>query len=141
MSDAQRAIEVHLRRSKREDFEAILARSSIGMALDDIKKRGINAHLVDLEREMNKRRRNKKPAARKQKASPMSRIVLDVVGLEFVEGGNTIWVHGSEGTVLRIKCSGRITAKSCSAPGPHADVIVAGDIEFCVPPFGDGKTS
>ena len=63
----------------------------------------------------------------------MSRIQLEVLGLEFVEGGNTIWIHGSEGTVLRIKCSGRVTTTRCSAPGPHADVIVQGDIAICVP--------
>jgi hypothetical protein len=63
----------------------------------------------------------------------VARIQLEALGLEFDEGGNTIWIHGPEGTVLRIKCSGRITATRCSAPGPHADVIVAGDIAFCVP--------
>jgi hypothetical protein len=61
------------------------------------------------------------------------RILLDAVGLEFDEGGSTIWVHGPCGTILRVKCSGRITAKSCAAPGAHADVVVDGDIEFCVP--------
>lgn len=65
----------------------------------------------------------------------MTRIQLEAIGLEFEEGGNTIWVHGSGGgTILRIKCSGQITARSCSAPSAHADVIVAGDIEFCLPP-------
>lgn len=68
----------------------------------------------------------------------MSRIQLAAVGLEFDEGGNTIWVHGPEGTVLRIKCTGRIKVNSCSAPGAHADVIVAGDIDFCVPPADEG---
>jgi hypothetical protein len=62
-----------------------------------------------------------------------NRIQLEAVGLEFNEGGNTIWIHGPGGTLLRVKCSGRITAKSCSAPTAHADVIVVGDIEFCVP--------
>jgi len=61
------------------------------------------------------------------------RIQLEVLGLEFVEGGNTIWAHGPDGTVLRIKCSGRVTAARCTAPGPHADVNVEGDITFCVP--------
>jgi len=63
----------------------------------------------------------------------VARIQLETVGLEFEEDGNTIWVHGSEGTVLRIKCSGRITTTRCSAPGPHSDVLVHGDIEFCLP--------
>lgn len=62
VSDTQRAIEVHLRRAKREDFENLIARSSIGAALDDIKARGIDAHLADLEREMRPRRRSKKAA-------------------------------------------------------------------------------
>jgi len=63
----------------------------------------------------------------------MARILLEAVGLEFDEGGNTIWVHGREGTILRIKCSGRITTSRCEAPGPHADMLVKGDIAFCVP--------
>lgn len=57
MRDTQRAIDVHLRREARADFEGLIARSSIGAALDDIKKRGIDAHLADLEREMRPRRR------------------------------------------------------------------------------------
>lgn len=63
----------------------------------------------------------------------MARIQLEAVGLEFEEGGNTIWVHGVDGTMLRIQCTGRIMVKACSAPSAHADAIVAGDIEFCVP--------
>jgi len=63
----------------------------------------------------------------------MARVQLEAVGLEFDEGENTIWIHGSTGTILRIKCSGRITTTRCSAPGPHADVLVDGNIEFCVP--------
>ena len=57
LSDTQRAIEVHLRRAQREDFEGLIARSSIGAAIADIKTRGIDAHLVDLEREMRSHRR------------------------------------------------------------------------------------
>jgi hypothetical protein len=67
----------------------------------------------------------------------MARVQLEAVGLEFEKDGNTIWVHGSCGTLLRIKCSGRIKVKRCSAPA-HADVIVAGDIEFCVPAASEG---
>ena len=64
----------------------------------------------------------------------MARILLEAVGLEFEEGGNTIWIHGPDGgTLLRIKCSGQITTKRCASPIAHADVIVDGDIEFCVP--------
>ena len=65
ISDTERAIEVHLRRSKREDFDALIARSSIGQGLADIKKRGIDAHLKDLEREMTpKHRKHRKRAVR-----------------------------------------------------------------------------
>ena len=69
----------------------------------------------------------------------MSRIMLDCAGLEFYEAGNTIWIHGQHGTILRIQCSGRITVKSCQAPGTHADIRVNGDIEFCVPDGSDDK--
>jgi len=55
MSDTDRAVEVHLRRSQRVDIDALIAKSSIGAAIADVKKRGIDAHLVDLEREMNRR--------------------------------------------------------------------------------------
>jgi hypothetical protein len=57
LSDTERAIEVHLRKSERLDIDALIAKSSIGQGLADIKKRGINAHLVDLEREMKRRPR------------------------------------------------------------------------------------
>lgn len=52
LSDAQRAVEVHLRRAGHlsADFDALLARSTIGAAIADIKTRGIEAHLKDLER-------------------------------------------------------------------------------------------
>lgn len=63
----------------------------------------------------------------------MSRVQLEAVGLEFEEGGHTIWIHGPCGTLLRLKCTGRIAVKRCSSPSAHADVRVAGDIEFCVP--------
>ena len=56
--------------AKREDFEKLLDRSSIGMALADIKARGIDAHLVDLERAMHPRRATKKkpPKLKKKKS-------------------------------------------------------------------------
>lgn len=66
MSDTQRAIEVHLRRARRADFEDLIARSSIGAAIADVKARGIDAHLVDLEREMNRRRPTKKKLKEKK---------------------------------------------------------------------------
>ena len=63
----------------------------------------------------------------------MARVVLEALGLEFEEGGNTIWVHGPEGTILRIKCSGRVMSKVCTAPTAHGDIMVEGDILFCIP--------
>lgn len=56
MSDTDRAVEVHLRRAQRVDIDALIAKSSIGAAVADIKARGIDAHLADLEKEMNRRR-------------------------------------------------------------------------------------
>lgn len=63
----------------------------------------------------------------------MTRIILAAYGLEFQENGNTIWVQGPMGTLLRIQCSGQVKVKPCDAPGAHADVFVSGDIEICVP--------
>jgi hypothetical protein len=42
-------------------IDELIKRSSIGAALDDIKERGIDAHLADLEREMRPKRRRKRP--------------------------------------------------------------------------------
>ena len=64
-TDAQRAGEVHVRRAARADFDALLARSSVGAALADVRARGIAAHLADLEREMRSRRRRKSRAVRR----------------------------------------------------------------------------
>jgi hypothetical protein len=61
LSDTERAIEVHLRRASRLGFDALIARSSIGAALEDIRARGIDAHLADLECEMSRRWRRKLP--------------------------------------------------------------------------------
>lgn len=62
LDDTQRAVDVHLRRARRTDFEGLIARSSIGAAIDDIKERGIEKHLKSLEEEMRPRRRAKKPS-------------------------------------------------------------------------------
>lgn len=61
LSDTQRAAEVHLHRTKRESFDDLLARSSIGAALADVQTRGIDAHLIDLEKEMHPRKKPRKP--------------------------------------------------------------------------------
>ena len=68
LGDTQRAVEVHLRRARRADFDGLIARSSIGAVIADIKTRGIDAHLIDLEREMNPRWRRKRPANKKPTA-------------------------------------------------------------------------
>ena len=68
LSDTQRAVDVHLQRARRADIKELIAKSSIGAAIDDIKKRGIDAHLVDLEREMNRRWRGKKKPPAKRSA-------------------------------------------------------------------------
>jgi len=61
LSDTQRAVEVHMRQARGKNFDTLLAASSIGTALADIKKRGIDAHLVDLEKEMSPRKKPRKP--------------------------------------------------------------------------------
>jgi len=62
------------------------------------------------------------------------RISIPVCGLEFNVGSNTIWVHSPEGgTVLRIKCKGKINVEKCTnSPISHSDIIVEGDIDFCL---------
>lgn len=72
IGDTHRALEVHLRRYRREDFDKLIARSSIGAAIADIKARGIDAHLVDLEREMNPRRRTTKSAKKTKTPKKLS---------------------------------------------------------------------
>ena len=53
--------------------------------------------------------------------------------LEFNVGGNTIWIQSKKGTVMRIKCTGTIKVDACTTnPSSHSDVIVNGDINFCI---------
>lgn len=63
------------------------------------------------------------------------RIAIPVGLMEFDVGGHTIWVHSNQGaTVLRIKCTGKITVDEvCQNSVPHADLMVQGDIEICIP--------
>jgi hypothetical protein len=63
------------------------------------------------------------------------RILIDVAGLEFREGGNTIWIHSpTGGTTLRIRCTGKIVVDpKCTNNIAHADVQVDGDIVICIP--------
>jgi hypothetical protein len=60
LSDTERAIEVHLRKMRRLDFDALIARSSIGAAVADVRARGIDAHLADFERQPRRRKTKKK---------------------------------------------------------------------------------
>jgi hypothetical protein len=54
--------------------------------------------------------------------------------IEFVEGSHTIWVHSPKGgTVLRIKCTGKIRVQTCKdSPISHGDIMVDGDITICM---------
>lgn len=54
--------------------------------------------------------------------------------IEFYSGGNTIWIQSLYGgTTLRIKCTGIIKVYHCqNSPLSHCDIIVNGDINFCI---------
>ena len=64
----------------------------------------------------------------------MSRIQIEVGLIEFDEGGNTIWIQSPlGGTTMRIKCTGKIITDQCKdSPLSHCDIIVNGDIQFCI---------
>lgn len=61
-------------------------------------------------------------------------VKIDAALIEFVEGGQTIWVHGPEGaTILRIKTMGKITSRSeCENVCSHLDIQVQEDINICL---------
>jgi hypothetical protein len=63
------------------------------------------------------------------------RYTIDAAQVEFVEGGNTIWVHSPTGaTILRIQTKGKIRVKqACINSVAHSDMVVADDIEICIP--------
>lgn len=63
------------------------------------------------------------------------RFAIPVALMEFDEGGNTIWVHSPNGaTVLRVKCSGKITMdRRCTNAVTHVDVLVPSDVNICRP--------
>lgn len=63
------------------------------------------------------------------------RIEIPAAMLEFNEGGNTLWIHGPDGgTILRLKTLGKISVEKClTSPIPHADIVVASDINICIP--------
>lgn len=62
------------------------------------------------------------------------KVSIPVGALDFVVGGNTIWVQSPEGgTTMRIKCAGKINVNVCQhSPISHVDIMVPGDIEFCI---------
>lgn len=68
VSDTERAAAVHLRRARRESFDDLLARSSIGAAVADVRARGIDAHLADLEKELTPRKKRKPRLSTEDKA-------------------------------------------------------------------------
>lgn len=77
----------------------------------------------------------------KLRPGPGDRVTLDVTQMEWVEGGDTVWIHNAHGTVLRLKVvrpgmvRGSVTSQVCStSPIPHADARVLDDIVFCLPP-------
>ncbi len=71
----------------------------------------------------------------------MSNIIIPVIQIEFYENSNTIWIHNREGsTAMRIKCTGKINVDQCKdSPQSHCDIIVEGDINFCI--SKDSKTT
>lgn len=62
------------------------------------------------------------------------RVEIPVCAIEFNVGSHTIWVHSPQGgTVLRIKCNGKINIDQCTnSPISHSDIIVNGDINICL---------
>lgn len=61
------------------------------------------------------------------------RVKIPVEELEFNVHGNTIWIQGLGGTVLRIKCSGKINISGCTDNVcSHSDLMIDGDINFCL---------
>lgn len=68
------------------------------------------------------------------KYEPGERITIPAGALEFNVDGNTIWVQSPlGGTILRLKCSGKIQVDKCqNSPISHSDIMVDGDIDFCL---------
>lgn len=64
------------------------------------------------------------------------RVLIPVAAIEFVEGGNTLWIHAADGsTTLRLKATGKITSQVCnSSPFAHGDAMIQGDLCVCIPP-------
>ncbi len=62
------------------------------------------------------------------------RISIPSTLVEFNVDGNTIWIQSPEGgTTLRIKTTGKIKVDKCTnSPISHCDILVDGDIQFCI---------
>jgi hypothetical protein len=61
-------------------------------------------------------------------------ITLEASQIQFVDGGNTLWVQGVDGsTTLRIKTTGKFIAEKCTiSPTSHGDMMVTGDFRICI---------
>jgi hypothetical protein len=61
-------------------------------------------------------------------------VTLEVSQIQFTDGGNTMWVHGVDGsTTLRIKTTGKFIMERCKdSPCSHADIMLQGDVRVCV---------
>jgi len=75
-------------------LDALLARSSVGAAIADIKERGIDAHLVDLEREMTPRWR--KPSKTAKVLSPEDKAFMRGFGIALA----SIWRCHHDGQLV-----------------------------------------
>jgi hypothetical protein len=93
-SDTDRAVEVHLRRAERADFNALLARSSIGAAVEDVRRRGIDVHLVDLEHQLRQTHRARK--ARRPRANPVDAAFMRGFGVAIA----SIWRCHHDGQMV-----------------------------------------
>lgn len=80
-------------------------------------------------------REKREPA---KQPEPGRRFQIQAAQLEFVEGGNTIWIHAPDGsTILRIKTTGKVASTVCDvSPSAHGDILVKEDITLCIPENG-----
>lgn len=64
------------------------------------------------------------------------RIQIPVNVIEFDVHGNTLWVQGANGTVLRIKVEEGFTIEKCeTSPVSHSDIYIPrGKVGFCLGP-------
>lgn len=63
-----------------------------------------------------------------------TRVQIPVSQIEYIEGGQTLWIHGPQGsTILRIKV-GCIESDTCQDGMPsHADLTaMQNDLRFCL---------